>query len=96
MRELRAILGDYEVTFEPVMTPPGIKWAPYVSVAVEPYRVTRLPRCRVHGLHEALTKADDGAPVVAEMDDRGAEVIQLEQLRLGRLRQRLRGRTAVR
>ena len=57
MPALRDLLGAYEVTKEPVMTPPGLRWAPYVSVAVRPYRVTRLPRCRVHGLHAALVQA---------------------------------------
>ena len=101
MRELRAILGDYEITFEPVMTPPGLKWAPYVSVAVAPYRVTRLPRCRVHGLHDALTKAgreqgtgDRSTPT--GWDDGGADVITLDAHRVGRLRHRFRSHVASR
>jgi hypothetical protein len=102
MRELRAILGDYEITFEPVMTPPGLKWAPYVSVAVAPYRVTRLPRCRVHGLHDALTKAgrEQSAgewPTMSGRDDDGADVITLDTHRVGRLlRHRFRSSVAAR
>jgi hypothetical protein len=55
---LREQLGAYEVTKEPIMTPPGLRWAPYVTLAVAPYRVTSLPRCTVGGLRAALDAAE--------------------------------------
>jgi hypothetical protein len=54
---LRALLGAYEITKEPVMTGPGLRWAPYVVLAVAPYRVTAVPRCDVGGLEQALVRA---------------------------------------
>jgi hypothetical protein len=57
MRALNQLLGDYEITKEPVMTPPGLRWFPYVTMAVAPYSATAVPCCNVGGLREALVRA---------------------------------------
>jgi hypothetical protein len=51
------LLEDYEITREPVMGSVGLRWAPYVTVAVAPYRVTAVPQCDVGGLSSALVRA---------------------------------------
>jgi hypothetical protein len=68
-QRLRDQLGAYQVTKEPIMTPPGLRWAPYVTLAVAPYRVTALPRCRVGGLRAALDAAERERGSVQEERD---------------------------
>lgn len=48
------LLDDYEVIGQPVVSAAGIAYVPWVVEAVKPYNATRLPRCSVHGLWDAL------------------------------------------
>jgi hypothetical protein len=58
MSDLATQLQDYEVSQAPVMAGSRLDWQPWVSMAVTPYQVTRLPHVTVHGLWDAMRRAE--------------------------------------
>jgi hypothetical protein len=62
MSDLSTELAAYDVTRQPVMTGSHLAWDSLVSTSVQPYEVTRLPHCTVHGLWDALRQAAIGRP----------------------------------
>lgn len=59
-RRLKVIEG-YEVVGQPVVGPVGLNYRPWLSVAVTPYRATRLPSGTRCGLAEAIARAQSAA-----------------------------------
>jgi hypothetical protein len=80
-------LDAYEVSQSPVMTGARLAWQPWVTAAVQPYEVTRLPHVTVVGLWDALRRAerrrDDGVQAAAVTEPDRAAVIELAARRVG-------------
>lgn len=61
-------LDAYEVIGTPVVSSAGLAYVPWVEAAIEPYNITRLPHCTVHGLWDALRRSGldaDDVPALA-------------------------------
>ncbi len=60
-------LDAYEVIGTPVVSSGGLAYVPWVETAIEPYNITRLPNCTVHGLWDALRRSAAQPADVAAM-----------------------------
>jgi hypothetical protein len=58
MSDLATELDVYEVSQSPAMAGSRLDWMPWVDRAVTQYEVTRLPHVTVHGLWDALRRAE--------------------------------------
>lgn len=55
------VIDSYEVVGHPVVGPVGLKYQPWLSVAVLPYRATQLPVGSPCGLAQAIARAQSAA-----------------------------------
>ena len=61
-RRRLAVLDNYELVGNPVVTSTRLAYVPWVQEAVRPYGATRLPNGPAQGLSAALQRASVSAP----------------------------------